>query len=149
MLSMSKLTLRYRFDASFFDTSLNRDDFGYLSVDVETERISAKGGFWVQWQDVKEFGEALAGFPIGEDQPVVAQWGFDMQEGDDLKLRLEVAPADKRGNLFLRFEVADDDEPEDRARGRFLTNYPDLDAFRVEIARLMESEVEEAVLNGQ
>jgi len=83
---------------------------------------------------VKEFGEALGGFPIGEDQPFVAQWGFDMQEGDDLKLRLEVAPADKRGNLFLRFEVADNDEPEDRARGRFLTKYPDLDAFRVEIA---------------
>ena len=149
MLSMSKLILRYRFDASFFDTSLSRDDFGYLSVDVETERTSAKGGFWVQWQDVKEFGEALGGFPIGEDRPVVAQWGFDMQEGDDLKLRLEIAPADKRGNLLLRFEVADDDEPEDRTRGRFLTNYLDLDAFRAEIARLMESEVDKAVLNGQ
>ena len=146
---MSKLTLRYKFDASFFDTSLTRDDFGYLSVDVETERISAKGGFWVQWQDVKEFGEALGVFPIDEDRPVVAQWGFDMQEGDDLKLRLEVAPADKRGNVFLRFEVADDEEPEDRARGRFLTNYPDVDAFRLQIARLMKNEVEEAVLNGR
>ncbi|RZF59030.1 hypothetical protein EWE75_24050 [Sphingomonas populi] len=146
---MSKLTLSYRFDASFFDMSLTRDDFGYLSVHVETDRISAKGGFWVQWQDVKEFGEALGLFPIGENQPVVAQWGFDMQEGDDLKLRLEVVPADKRGNLFLKFEVADDDEPEDRARGRFLMNYPDVDAFRREIARLMKNEVEEAVLNGR
>ncbi len=146
---MSKLTLRYRFNASFFDTSLIRDDFGYLSVDVETDRISAKGGFWVQWQDVKEFGEGLGVFPVSENQSVVAQWGFDMQEGDDLKLRLEVVPADKRGNLFLRFEIADDDEPEDRARGRFITNYPDVDAFRREIAGLMKNEVEEAVLNGR
>ncbi|TDW67603.1 hypothetical protein EDF57_102489 [Novosphingobium sp. PhB55] len=146
---MSKLTLRYKFDASFFDASLTRDDFGYLSIDVETDRISAKGGFWVQWQDVKEFGEALGRYPIGEDQPVVAQWGFEMQEGEDLKLRLEVATDDRRGNLSVRFEVADDDKPEDRARGRFLTNYPDVDAFRLEIARLMRNEVEEAVLNGR
>ena len=66
---MSKLTLRYKFDASFFDASLTRDDFGYLSIDVETDRISAKGGFWVQWQDVKEFGEALGRYPIGDDLP--------------------------------------------------------------------------------
>jgi hypothetical protein len=66
---MTKLTLRSRFDASFFDTSLNRDDFSYLSVDVETERIFAKGGFWVQWHDVKEFGEALGGFQLVRINP--------------------------------------------------------------------------------
>jgi hypothetical protein len=146
---MSKLTLGYKYDASFFDQKLTRDDFGRLSVAVETDRFSGKGGFWVQWQDVKEFGEALGSFPITEDHPITAQWGFDMQEGDDLILRLEIAPADKRGNLAVRFEVADDVEPQNRARGFFLTNYPDVDAFRVGIARLMNGEAEEAILNGQ
>jgi hypothetical protein len=146
---MSKLTLRYEYDASFFDPKLARDDFGRLSVTVETDRFSGWGGFWVQWQDVKEFGEALGTFPISEGQPIIAQWGYDMQEGDDLILRLEVAAADKRGNLTIRFEVADDAEPRNRVRGCFLTNYPDLDAFRSSIARLMSNETEEAVLNGR
>lgn len=146
---MSKLTIAYKYDASFFDKKLTRDDFGWLSVAVETDRFSGKGGFWVQWQDVKEFGEALGSFPISEDHPITVQWGFDMQEGDDLILRLEVAPADKRGNLAVRFEVADYVEPRSRARGAFLTNYPDLDAFRFQIARLMDGEIENAILNGQ
>lgn len=145
---MSKLTLRYKYDASFFDQKLTRDDFGRLSISVETNRFSGQGGFWVQWQDLKEFGDSLASYPVPEDQPIVAQWGFNMQEGDDLILRLEVSPADRRGNLRVRFEVADDYEPQSRTRGYFLTNYPDLDAFRTEVARLMNCEVDEAVLNG-
>jgi len=37
----SALQVRYE----FLRHELTRDDFGYLSVDVETDRISAKGGF--------------------------------------------------------------------------------------------------------
>jgi hypothetical protein len=146
---MDRLALRYRYDSSFFDSKLDRDDFGRLSVEVEAEGFAGRGGFWVQWQDVIEFGEALAVFPIADDSPVVAQWGYEMQDGDDLILRIEVASADKRGNLNVRFEVADDHEVRNRVRGSFLTNYPDLDAFRLGIAKLMDNEVEEAVLVGR
>lgn len=146
---MSKLTLRYQYDSSFFDPKRLTDDFGWLTVDVETDRFSGNGGFWVQWQDVREFGETLCTFPITTDQPIVAQWGFEMQEGDDLILRLEIAPANKRGDLAVRFEVADYDEPHNRARGSFTTNYPDLDIFRAGIARVMDSEAEEAILSGR
>ena len=109
--SMSKLTLRYRYDSSFLDSGKQADDFGRLSVEVETNHFSGKGGFWVQWQDVREFGEALSAFPISANNPIAAQWGYDMQEGEDLILRLEVAPANKRGDLAVRFEIADEDEP--------------------------------------
>lgn len=146
---MSKLTLRYQYDASFFDPKKPRDDFGWLAVEVQTDRFSGDGGFWVQWQDVKEFGEALNVFPIAADRPVVAQWGFDMKEGDDLRLRIEIAPANNRGDLSVRFEVADYHEPDNRARGYFTTNYPDLDAFREGIARLMERQADEATLTGR
>lgn len=146
---MSRLTFRYKYDASFSDPKLTRDDFGRLSVSVEVPGFSGRGGFWVQWQDVKEFGEALAEYPIAEDAPVGAQWGYDMQQGDNLILRIEVAPANKRGDLVVRFEVADDYEAQNRVRGSFLTNYPDLDAFRLGIAKLMDSEIEEAVLIGR
>ncbi len=146
---MSRLTLRYEYDLSFFHPEWRRDDFGWLAVNVETDRFSGNGGFWVQWQDVREFGEALRTFPIATDNPVTAQWGFDKQEGDDLILRLAIAPANKRGDLAVQFEVADYDEPRNRARGWFATNYPDLDAFRVSIARLMDREIEEAILTGR
>lgn len=146
---MAKLTLRYRYDPSYFDNRLTRDDFGRLSVTAETKLFSGKGGFWVQWQDVAEFGEALRRFPITANEPISVQWGFEMQEGDDLILRMEVCPADKRGNLLIKFELADDYEPQDRIRGHFVTNYPDLSRFSDEIARLMSNEVEEAVLHGQ
>ena len=146
---MSKLTLRYQYDASFFDPKQPRDDFGWLAVEVRTDRFSGDGGFWVQWQDVKEFGEALNVFPIAADSPIVAQWGFEMQEGGDLRLRIEIAPANNRGDLNVRFDVADYDEPHNRARGCFTTNYPDLDAFRAGIALLMDRGADEATLNGR
>ena len=146
---MSQLTLRYQYDASFFDPKQPTDDFGRLSVAVETERFSGNGGFWVQWQDLKEFGEALAAFPITTDHPVVAQWGYNMQEGEDLILRFEIAVANKRGDLAVRYEIADEHEPNCRMRGWFITNYPDLDAFRVSVAQLIERETDKAILIGR
>jgi hypothetical protein len=148
-IGMSKLILRYEPDPGFFDPKLSRDDFGRLSVAVETDHFSGKGGFWVQWQDVSEFCEALRTFPIPEDKPIIMQFGYDKQEGDDLIIRFEIAPADRRGNLAVLFEVADDYKPRDRVRGCFVTNYPDLDAFRTGIAQLMNNEAEEAILTGR
>ncbi|WP_404366801.1 hypothetical protein AB5I39_11550 [Sphingomonas sp. MMS24-J45] len=145
---MSKLTLSYQYDSSFFDPKKPRDDFGWLGARVETDRFSGNGGFWVQWQDVREFGEALSAFPITADHPIVAQWGYDMQTGDDLILRIEIVPADKRGNLAVHFEVADYALPQNRARGSFTTNYTNLAAFRADIASLMDREAEEAILVG-
>ena len=72
-----------------------------------------------------------------------------MQTGDDLMVRIEIASADKRGNLTARFEVADTNDPRNRVRGSFLTTYADLDAFRSSIARMMDNEIEEAVLIGR
>lgn len=102
----------------------------------------------MQWQDVREFAEALSAFPITADHPIVAQWGYEMQMGDDLILRIEIVPANKRGDLAVHFEVADYAPPRNRARGSFTTNYPDLEAFRADIAVLMDREAEVAILVG-
>lgn len=146
---MSKLILRYEYDSSFFDPKKPRDDFGWLTVEVQAGRFSGAGGFWVQWQDVKEFGEALNLFPIEADRPITVQWGFDMHEGDDLRLRIEIAPANNRGDLNVQFVVADYHEPANRRRGSFTTNYPDIHAFRADIGRLMDREANEATLHGR
>jgi len=146
---MNQLTLRYEYDASYFNPKLSRDDFGRLSIAVETERFAGRGGFWVQWQDVREFGESLGAYPIGVDEPISVQWGYDMQEGDDLILQIEIAPLKKTGDLRVRVEIADDHEPTQRVRASFVTNYPDLAAFQTEIAKLMDREAESAVLCGR
>jgi hypothetical protein len=144
---MSKLTLRYRYDSSFFDPKKPRDDFGWLAMDVQADRSSINGGFWVQWQDVREFGEALNAVPVSAERPIVAQWGFGMQEGDDLRLRIEITPA-QHGDLSVQFEVADYEKPHHRLRGCFSASYSEVDAFRTGIARLMDGEADQATLTG-
>jgi hypothetical protein len=143
---MAQLTLSYRYDGT---PDLIMDDFGRLSVSLETDRFSGRGGFYVQWQDVRDFSERLAAYPIADEAPVAAQWGYDMQEGDDLILRIEIAPANKTGDLIVRVEIADDHAPQNRVRSSFLTNYPDLESFRSGIAALMDGRVAEAALTGR
>jgi hypothetical protein len=148
---MSHLTLEYRHDASFFDPKLPRDDFGHLALSVATDRVSGRGSFWVQWQEVTEFGELLAAYPISPEAPIMVQWGYETLEGEDLILRIEIAPANRTGDLLVRVEIADDlpdHGPRDRVRASFLTNYPQLESFRSGIAKLMEGAVSEAVLTG-
>jgi hypothetical protein len=149
---MSRLAIGYQYDASFLDPKLPRDDFGRISVAIATERASGRGGFWVQWQDVRKFGERLFAYPLPPEAPVVAQWGYDMQEGEDLILRIEITPANKTGDLLVRVEIADDLQdrgPRDRVRSSFITNYTQLESFRSEIAKLMDREISEAVLTGR
>lgn len=146
---MSQLAFSYKYDASFFDAQLNRDDFGWLAVSASSDHFQGRGGFWVQWQDVREWGEELAAFPISSDAPIVAQWGYNAQKGEDLIVRVEIAPADLRGNLRVVFEIADLHETQNRVRSAFLTNYPDVLAFSQQIAALMDGKLSEAILQGR
>ena len=149
---MSRLTLRYRydpsFDAEYFGAAHSRDDFGRLSLSVETEGQSGRGGFWVQWQDVVEFGEALATYPIALDEPLSASWGYNACDGDDLIVGITIGSKDGLGGLLVSVEIADDHENWKRVRTTFETDYPALEAFRVDLARLMAREGDEAVLAG-
>lgn len=138
---MSQLTLRYRFD----DT----DDFGWLDVAVTSEDFSGRGGFWVQWQDVKEFGERLSTYPLDANEPVRASWGYGMHEADELIVGLEIAPANPKGDLRVRVELNEDHGGWGRVRASFETNYPDLEAFRLAIASMMDRKAKEATLRGR
>jgi hypothetical protein len=138
---MSKLALRYHFDET--------DDFGRLDVEVTTDRFSGTGGFWVQWQDIREFGEKLSAYPIRPDAPLSAAWGYEMHEGDDLIVSIQIAPANLTGDLRVRVELADENERSERIRTSFVTNYPNLEKFRIAIAALMDRKTDEAVLAGR
>ena len=137
---MSELRLTYEFDPD--------DDFGWLGVGVRTDRFSGQGGFWVQWQDVEEFGQSLRTYPVTREAPLLGAWGYEPWEGDALVVRIEVAPANSRGELEIRVEVADHHERWERVRTSFRTHYPQLEAFCSGIEKLMKREANEAVLLG-
>jgi hypothetical protein len=145
---MNCLKLRYRYDASFSDPKLDRDDFGRLELSVETQNQSGTGGFWVQWQDVRELATALSAYPIAKDKPISARWGFDDCEDDNVIIDLLVEPKDALGELIARIELADEHEQWRRVRTAFRTGYPALEMFVRDIGRVMDSEIEEAVLLG-
>mgnify|MGYP000014619105 CR=1 FL=1 len=146
---MNRLTLTYRFDESYYDHSLPRDDFGWLGVEVETENFRGTSGFWVQWQDVVDLGEAIPSSPARLATPLEAQWGFNMQEGDDLIVRIAIVPHGKLGELVVRVELADQYEPTNRVRASFTTTYSALDLFKADLSRLMAEELDRAELLGR
>ena len=139
---MAGLTLRYAF-------SRDDDDFGWLELDVRTGHFSGRAGFWVQWQDIVEFGEDLPSYPMPYGTRFDRSWGYREEEIETIVLAIGIEPADKRGNLTVDATVADHIEPRQRVSALFTTNYPDLDRFRDEIARMMRREAEEAVLTGR
>lgn len=146
---MARLLLNYRFDESFFDKELDRDDFGRLSLQFETDSFTGSGGFWVQWQDVVEFGERLGAYPIPEESPAIAQWGYEMQQGDDVIIRITIGAKNKTGDLLVSVVIADDHDQAQRLCGSFVTDYAAMESFRLDIARMMVDGGHEAVLYGQ
>lgn len=145
---MDKLVLGYCYDPSYFDKALDRDDFGRLSLRVETEHFTGEGGFWVQWQDIIEYGESLDAYPIEADKPIVTQWGFGMQKGEDLIIRISIGAKNPLGDLLVLVVVADDNEPSQRLSASFRSGYAALDMFKRDIARMMNREIPQAVLHG-
>ena len=145
---MNKLALRYKFDQSHFDDKLPPDDFGWLSVIVETASFKGESGFWVQWQDVVEFGQSLDRYPIELGSPISIQWGYNKQEGDDLIVRMQISPRGSRGELTASIEIADYDDNSQRLITSYRTTYAAVDLFKGDIAKLMKREIDEAVLLG-
>lgn len=126
------------------------DSFGWLGISVISSPFSGRGGFWVQWQDVKQFGEELATYPILPEASVTGSWGYEPWEGDSLVVSVEIAPADTRGNLRVKVWLRDLDDgpPSNCIRTSFVTNYPELEAFRKSIREMMDRKSDAATLVG-
>ncbi len=118
-------------------------------MQVQTERYSGSGGFWVQWQDVVELADRSKQYPIPPDAPIRAQWGFGMQEANDLILSVEVAAANETGDLVVRVEMADHLFPEERLRTSFITAYAEVASFADALSGVMAKEQDEAALSGK
>jgi hypothetical protein len=146
---MNELVFKYAYDPSYFDPEAVRDDFGRLSIEVVTERFSGQGGFWVQWQDLREFRNSLTVFPIDPAAPPSAEWGLGAGPNYKLILGVKIAPANATGDLLVSVEINDESPNDNRVRASFLTNYPDLEKFSKSLASHMDGKVDQAVLTGR
>lgn len=143
---MNQLVLRYEYDGN----EPIMDDFGRLTMSVTTDQFSGSGRYWVQWQDLVEFGNSLATFPIPPDAALEARWGLLDCLGDNLALAVSIAPANSTGDLRVTAEIGRcSNLSGDQLRTSFLTNYPDIERFRLSLARLMDRKAEQALLKGQ
>lgn len=142
-----QLSLGYRYDSSFDDPKQLRDDFGSLRLSVQSEDFFGRTAFWVQWQDVREFADDLAAFAASSDAAFSREWGYNLHEGDDLIVLLQFDRLAK-DDYLVTVELADGHLPQDRVRTRFKTNLQAVLWFVRDAKKVMDREIEEAVLLG-
>ncbi|MFM6932687.1 MAG: hypothetical protein ACKOUT_10645 [Novosphingobium sp.] len=145
---VSRLILSYEFDQSYHNKRLLNDDFGWFGVSVTTERFSGRGGMWVQWHDIVQFGNCLATRPLVAGAPIVVQWGYNMQEGDDLIVRLAFEIIEN-GNIQIAVELGDTHGPHNRLRTSFECFHGALPIFSRDIEVMMQGNLGAAVIDGR
>ncbi|MCI4654450.1 hypothetical protein [Sphingomonas aquatilis] len=135
-----------------FEFSRDGDDFGWLTAEVQTPRFRGSNGMWVQWQDVSELAEALRAYPIKQNDPITADWGFgEALQGKAVATTitgLSIEPRGKTGGLVARICLADYYKPANRCSTQFETDYPSLALFADEITRLLRERSGSATLHG-
>jgi hypothetical protein len=97
---------------------------------------------------LEELAAQLEAYPIPPDAPVSMRWGYGERLGDDVICKLEVRPADARGNLLVLAELGDDNDRSDRVRLRFFTHYTDIERFRIELMSMISGRRRSAKLEG-
>lgn len=135
---MDSLSLRFKPDPC--------DTVGRLFLHVGTASYKGEGFFWAQADGLADFAKAIAAYPISADQPAEVRFGYDQCEGEDLIIRIEIAPVDAIGHLRVRVEVADLNEPDNRLKVAFQTTYSEIDAFRVALGPLLNGQDAKATL---
>ena len=137
----AQLALRYEFDA--------HDDFGWLEAHFSTAKTSGKMGFWVQWQDVREWASELATFPMRSRHRSGVDWGqFESGGGNYRPIIKVVIRASELGRLDVAVNLADYADERVSCRGVFTTDFPALQRFADDLASVMNKKQDEAILIG-
>lgn len=131
-----------------YEFSHDGDDFGWLIAKVQTPQFSGRNGFWVQWQDVRDFAALLTTFPINADSPLLREWGFSEQGEYTEITKIKIAPKGATGALFVNVLLANYYAPENRCSTCFETDYPSLSEFGEQIERMLHNRTGGAVLKG-
>jgi hypothetical protein len=146
---MGRLTLRYAWNTDFDPAqSFYSEEEGRLAVSVAAGGFSGSVSVESRAKDVRDFGESLSTYPIRQDAPLSAFWGY---EGH--RARVAVRSVKGTGSLVARVEIesvaaAEGAPAPDAVRVSFVTDYAQVEAFRRSIASMMDGKAKEAVLSG-
>jgi len=134
-----------------YDFSRDDDDFGWLQAKVQSSKASGVFGFWVQWQDVEQWGETLFRYPIPRGDPLIADWGQSDSDGGNYQpiVKVTIAPIDRSGHLEVVVHLSDHADQRNQCRAAFGTTHAELGRFAVEIREMMARRGSDAELTGQ
>ena len=145
---MPGLSLSYTHDRSYFEKSLPRDDFGWLEANIVTSKVSANAGFWVQWQDIQEFGEALPTDKKRLTSSLAVDWGSTDAGIYTPHIAISLSPKGDLGEILVAVELSDFHEPTSLARATFRATYSAIEIFKEDIVRLLACQADKAELLG-
>lgn len=146
---MTRLTLRYAYNDRFDPARDDAEEAGRVTVAVEGGAFSGQGTFDASPRSLQIFGEGLAAFPIARDQPREALWGYAGRMA-----RVTVRAVNVTGTLLVSVEIEDavavpaDAPVVAGVRAAFVTDYPQVEAFRRSLAALIDRRAGQAVLRG-
>ncbi|AMO71423.1 hypothetical protein [Sphingorhabdus sp. M41] len=132
------LTLEYEWSSD--------DDFGLLYVRVVNGFTRLESDFWVQWQDIVEFGQALEQ-PSKHFSKVEECWGQTLETGEHQTIiKILFDQINEQGHIDLSVELRDRDDPKKFGSTRFLVPLSSIASFRDEVRLMMDKKSRTATL---
>ena len=138
----------------------NQDDgSGKLHVRASCNGFSGDGSAWFSTEELNDFAQALAAYPISEENSPAIRGGFyskdKTSELEQEHLSLRVYPIDRTGHLGFQIRIATEVwPPQTRPESQhfvqleILTTYEPLRQFSSQMKSLLDGDIEEAVLEA-
>ncbi len=140
----------------YFDA--DEDGTGELFVEAISNGFAGNSSAWFSKSELVEFANALAAYPLPNDNlPEIAGgfWKKDVDGGlDQENLVIKVYPIDGKGTLAIQVKLAtqhwSEQRPESQhiVRLEILTSYNALEFFGKELIALINGRVEKATLQN-
>ena len=111
------------------------EDLGDFGAMVSAGGFSGETGYAVYPDQVREFLDSLANFPV--TAPVALTIGDEFDDGP--LLTLVISPDDRRGTLRVDVSLAADDDRTRRVSTDFLCVYSDVERFAGEVETALQS----------
>jgi hypothetical protein len=154
-MSTAELRVIYRPD---------EDGTGEIIATVKSGVFGAEGSAWFG-RGLKTFLTDLRCFPLTSENPPQIEGGFWNERGRELwnteraslkqcHLRICIKPYGSRGTLLVHIELASpfwtspDDDLQNSATVRFLTEYAAVARFADQFEKVLDGEMDEAILLG-
>jgi hypothetical protein len=120
------------------------NDYGWLDVSVRADGFIAHAGTLVRTDQLADFAGALATYPIGPDAGITLATKIT---GDDV--RITVVPLNSRGHLEVSVALSHHGQQlTQTAKISVVSDYADLETFRLQLTRIIAGEQIEATLRA-